>query len=204
MDISSLFKDSKFRLLLLILGVVVVVGGIGYYYYANVLSVPVSQEVPKRSTAPPLPSFSDTITQILSTLTFKETVYTYVNIPLGRSNPFIPVITIPERGSTSISISTSQESQSQASIKKEISTPIKTVPKSSFASSFKVTGIIKYGNAYYATIEENDRGYVVKYIPGAKKDVIKGDIYVENIDFDKKIVTLRKGQEVANLKLGGE
>ncbi|MGB9857076.1 MAG: hypothetical protein ACPLKX_02915 [Dictyoglomaceae bacterium] len=192
MDLNSLFKDPKLKLIVAIIGGLILFGGVGYYYYANFLTLPPKIEV-GRSKVSTVPSFTDTITQVLSTLTYKETVYTYPNIALGRDNPFVPVIPFPEVGSTS------KQEIIKEQPKKEIpSTPIKVISQEkSFASDFRLTGVIKVGNVFYAILEEGDRGYIVKH--GQK---IKENIYVSSID--EKSITLKKGKEIAILKLGGE
>jgi|YelNatPaOPRAMG01_1025707.scaffolds.fasta_scaffold00302_23 Tfp pilus assembly protein PilP len=196
MNLSVIFKDPKLRMILLIIGSVILFVGIGYYYYANYVLSPISEEPIKPKTSViPAPSFTDTISQILSTLTFREIIYTYPNIALGRSNPFVPVLQLSqERQVVSV---TSQET-SKIKPKVEVSTPIQVSSKEkSFISGLKVTGIIKYGNISYAIIEEGDKGYIVR--EGQK---IKDDIYIFKID--EKSVSLKKGKEIATLRLGGE
>lgn len=195
MDLNSLFKDPKLRLIISIIGSIILLGGVGYYYYANFLTLPPEIEVkPKVSITP---SFTNTITQVLSTLTYKETIYTYSNIALGRNNPFVPVIPLPER-EVSTSISSKQEIPKEQPKKEIPTTSVKVVSQEkSFESDFRLTGIIKIGNVFYAIIEEGDKGYIVK--SGQK---LKDDIYVLKIE--EKNITLKKGKDVAILKLGGE
>ncbi len=193
MNLSSLFKEPKFRLVMLIIGSLLLIGGVGYYYYANFLVFPPEPEVkPKITSTIPV---TNTLTQILSTLTYKEVVYTYINISLGRSNPFAPVITLPKEGTA---VSTTKQVVEITQKEEKVSTPIKIISQvKTFAKDFRLTGIIKVGNMYYAILEEGDRGYFVK-----TGQFLKNDIFVSKID--DKSLTLKKGNEVAILKLGGE
>ncbi|MCX7846198.1 MAG: hypothetical protein N2312_06250 [Dictyoglomaceae bacterium] len=193
MDLNTLFKDPKLRIIIMIVGGLLLTGGIGYYYYANFLAFPTESEVkpPTIST----PSFTDTLTQILSTLTYREVVYTYVNVNLGRNNPFAPVITLPREG---VTISSTKQVVEITSRRDKSSTPIKIIsPKEPFAKGFRLTGIIRVEKKYYAILEEGDKGYFVK-----SGQYLKDDIYVSKID-DESLI-LKKGNEIAILKLGGE
>ncbi len=193
MNLSALFKEPKFRLVMLIIGSLLLIGGVGYYYYANFLVFPPEPEAkPKVVSTPPV---TDTLTQILSTLTYKEVVYTYVNINLGRSNPFAPVITPPKEGTV---VSTTKQVVGITPRGDKVSTPIKIISQvKTFAKNFRLTGIIKVGSIYYALLEEGDKGYFVK-----TGQFLKNDIFVSKIDDES--LTLKKGNEVAILKLGGE
>lgn len=193
MDLKSLLKEPKFRLMVLIIGSLLLIGGVGYYYYANFLVFPPESEVKPKIISPS--PITDTLTQILTTLTYKEVVYTYININLGRSNPFAPVITLPKEGT---SISSTKQVIEITRREEKISTPIKVISKeSTFVKDFKLTGIIKVEKKYYAILEEGDKGYFVK-----SGQFLKDDIYVSKIDDES--LTLKKGNEIAILKLGGE
>lgn len=193
MNLSALFKEPKFRLVMLIIGSLLLIGGVGYYYYANFLVFPPESEAkPKVVSTPPV---TDTLTQILSTLTYKEVVYTYVNINLGRSNPFAPVITPPKEGTV---VSTTKQVVGITPREDKASTPIKIISQvKTFAKNFRLTGIIKVGSIYYALLEEGDKGYFVK-----TGQQLKNDIFVSKIDDES--LTLKKENEIAILKLGGE
>ncbi|MEN2984349.1 MAG: hypothetical protein ABDH25_04920 [Dictyoglomaceae bacterium] len=193
MDLNTLLKEPKFRLVMLIVGSLLLIGGVGYYYYANFLVFPPETEVKPKVVSTPF--LTDTLTQMLNSLTYKEIIYTYTSINLGRSNPFAPVITIPKEGTT---LSSSRQVVEIIRKEEKISTPVKIIPKGeNFAKNFRLTGIIKVEKKYYAILEEGDKGYFVK-----SGQFLRDNIYVSKIDDES--LTLRKGNEIAILKLGGD
>ncbi|MCS7201577.1 MAG: hypothetical protein NZ841_02195 [Dictyoglomus sp.] len=193
MDLNTLLKEPKFRIVMFIVGSLLLIGGVGYYYYANFLVFPPETEVKPKVVSTPF--LTDTLTQMLNTLTYKEIIYTYTSINLGRSNPFASVITIPKEGTT---LSSSRQVVEITRKEEKISTPVKIIPKGeNFAKNFRLTGIIKVEKKYYAILEEGDKGYFVK-----SGQILRDNIYVSKIDDES--LTLRKGNEIAILKLGGD
>uniref|UniRef100_A0A7C3RVC4 Uncharacterized protein n=1 Tax=Dictyoglomus thermophilum TaxID=14 RepID=A0A7C3RVC4_DICTH len=190
MDIKSIFNDPKQRLIVLI-SLFIIVGAIGgYYIVANYVLTPQEEPVittPKAKTT----TGTYTFAEILETLTEQiGVVFTYSNVALGRSNPFLPVIDLNPKPQPKIS------SLPQAT------TRISIVPQSSsvtktWYSNFKLTGIIRSWDKSYAIIEEGDRGYIIR-----EGELFRGDIYLEKIL--ENSVILRKGKETTTIKLGGE
>ncbi|HOJ93027.1 MAG TPA: hypothetical protein PKW23_05180 [Dictyoglomaceae bacterium] len=198
MDLKSIFNDPKQRLILIIVIVILAAFIVGYYAITNYILVPQEEA---SVTTPHVESSIETYTfsQVISTLTQAESVFTYSPVVLGRSNPFLPVINLSPEKSTFVPSQVSSSGQISSSGKVTLDVSPKGVSETTkkWNDNFRLTGIIRGSDKNYAIIEEGERGYILR-----EGERLREDIYLSKIESSS--VILKKGKESVTLKLGGD
>ncbi|HEM56109.1 MAG: hypothetical protein C0177_04510 [Fervidicoccus fontis] len=161
-------KQKRMKIILGVLLLVLIIGiGINLYPYFF-------QTNPKGSQIPQVGQISEVKkenTQVTASNIINQETFEKPNLPIGRSDPFVPLIS-SESSSTNLHKSSGSN------------TGFPMVKISPFPPTLKLVGIMRVNDKMLAIIENGQQTYTVK-----QGDIILGNIRVQNIYFNSVVLT---------------
>uniref|UniRef100_A0A7C5KBA7 Uncharacterized protein n=1 Tax=Thermodesulfobium narugense TaxID=184064 RepID=A0A7C5KBA7_9BACT len=161
-------KEKRMKIILGVLVLILIIA-VGINLYPQIFQLNVNK--PKVSTNAIQPSEVKKENVVTSSNIFNPETLQKPNVPIGRSDPFIPLIS-----------SESNTNKVQGSSGSSINLPM--IEASPFPPTLKLVGVLRVGDKMMAVIENGQQTYTVK-----RGDIILGNIRVENIYLNSVVLT---------------